>query len=348
MVVMFGCGLDAVDAPPEPPEIEPYDFRCNWCGNSPQLARGGMYYASLFGIQDDMKFSLETIGGRAQIWRADGRPFDLHVEKSRLFGVDQRGTVMEHAGLFDAQIHVLQGGMPVYNIRIGKAREVATVDPKVKVEVYEMFWHPLNGAPEAELCNLPGEQDANGGLRPVDDEIGDLQGMTEFETVLFEGDYIDRVTKRMSTDAEWDPSWFNFGCAGRTLAKMRLLLKTTGSRPQSEPWELRQATLRMLVGDYCGTGVPYTHHGVSLVWDDNRLMRYGRPPISLEAQWTEERALCIDHTRLPYMWDRMVEDDCIPLFCVNTYFDPGSPLPTLEMMLHDFTRGVQVISASWE
>lgn len=344
-VFMFGCGLDAVDAPPEPPpEFTPYDTRCRSleCGNSSEVGRNGLHEASLSGKWDDNKIYLETNEkGRAQIWNAERKPFDLHVERSTISGVNAWGEVIRRDQLIGAEIHVWQSGWPLYNIRIGAWRPFTTRIGTV-IEVYEMYWQPLDGSPEGELCNVP--------AFPRGEE--DLGGMTRFETLVFPGDRINAHAKTMSKDDEWDPDWFNFGCAGRTLAKLKINGQTTEDRlPDRDParpqgWARRQATLKMLVADYCGGGTAYTEHGVPLVWGDGQGMQYRATPVEIEGRWDEKGATCLNRPRLAVhpvpgvdVAAEMMADMCFPRICYEPPPLPPSPGP------EDFRDGAQVVSA---
>jgi hypothetical protein len=99
--------------------------------------------------------------------------------------------------------------------------------------------------------------------------------------------------------------WFTLACAGSAAAKIKLL----GYGPQSQfpgaatpaSPAARQATLKMVTADYCGTGHSYTANGTPLVWankagtvDSSDL----HTPGDVEAIWTTNGALCLDATRI--------------------------------------------------
>ncbi len=115
------------------------------------------------------------------------------------------------------------------------------------------------------------------------------------------GETYDLDTKVVQPDK---PRWLTLACAGSAAAKLRFL----NYGPQSDfdgeghPATVaqRQATLKMLTADYCGTGTSYTANHTPLAWEnaDGTV----QPPYSvgpLEAVWTASGALCLDHTRLP-------------------------------------------------
>jgi hypothetical protein len=62
-------------------------------------------------------------------------------------------------------------------------------------------------------------------------------------------------------------------------------------------WQERQAMLKMLVADYCGTGRAFTVPGEPLLWQSGRIS-YALPPLNLEARWTANGASCLGVPRL--------------------------------------------------
>ncbi|HMG20366.1 MAG TPA: ADYC domain-containing protein, partial [Kofleriaceae bacterium] len=96
-----------------------------------------------------------------------------------------------------------------------------------------------------------------------------------------------------------DDNRFNCGCASHLLAKLRLTRNTIHGQAAGMPqaWERRQATMKMLAADYCGTGEPNTVGGQKLVWKGD-LMRYYRAPVVIEARWDETGATCLTEPRM--------------------------------------------------
>ena len=122
------------------------------------------------------------------------------------------------------------------------------------------------------------------------------------------------------------PGWFTLACAGSAAAKLKLL----GYGPQSKfpgttaPASVaaRQATLKMLTGDYCGLGESYTADGTAVVWEN----REGtvdssnwHTPGEVEAVWDADGALCLGATRLAE-----VDVDCDLPGCDGLDVDDGA------------------------
>lgn len=262
------------------------------CANSPEVLHYGLHEANLFGVPDENGISLE-VGGpkkRAQIWSASGVPYDLYIEKNRFVGISHDGqTKLRGDGLLLAEMHVLKNGVPLYNLTIQRVRKMQfLVGEADRLEAYMLTWHyPGTGLNASKgVCNGPPSRKTK--------ERAELLDMLHDETIIFAGDRIDPET--MTVNDQPDFEWFNFGCAGHTLAKLHLTRNTITSQPVPD-WKARQATLKMLVGDYCGTGVPITESGTPLRWQSD-LMAYFPTPHKIEARWTHLGATCLRKPRL--------------------------------------------------
>jgi hypothetical protein len=129
-----------------------------------------------------------------------------------------------------------------------------------------------------------------------------LDVLTSAVTVMG-GETYDEATKTVVPDQS---GWFTLACAGSAAAKMKLM----GYAPQTElpgtaaPSTVaqRQATLKMITADYCGTGHSYTANGAPIVWQ-NQVGTVDssdwHAPGDIEAVWTAEGASCLGATRLP-------------------------------------------------
>ncbi|HLL25429.1 MAG TPA: ADYC domain-containing protein [Kofleriaceae bacterium] len=117
--------------------------------------------------------------------------------------------------------------------------------------------------------------------------------------VLFEGERIHASTK---TVRDTSSSWINIGCAGTALAKMHLTGHTEASQGVGFSTTIgeRQTMLKMLVGDYCGDGKPFTVQGQKLMWSDDRgtIDMPSYPRSELEAHWTPGGAECLQTPRV--------------------------------------------------
>jgi hypothetical protein len=145
------------------------------------------------------------------------------------------------------------------------------------------------GGPWKNICSHPPGGDA------------DTLGMNRFHVVLFEGDRIDSVAKRVN---RVDNNWFNIGCARHALSKQHLNGHTEAAAHTAPGLFMstlaeRTAHLKMLAGDYCGGGVPLTIAGQPLNYrDDHNWMPYATSTPVLEARWRDSGAVCLNEPRV--------------------------------------------------
>lgn len=292
MTVIAGCaGLEtsAVEQHQGDPECTSY-----LCGNSPEVPYAGYHELNLAGESNAQGITIQTVGGRAAI-RKGLMTYELTVDQSRLRGLDNGVLALTGQDLVGAEIVLLQHGTPLYAIYIEAVRQIAFPFQVGTLETYRFTWHEVGKlpVPDQHLCNGPML------FPPKKEGYEVFLGMEADETLVFEGDRIDADAKTMSQHP--DPDWFNFGCAGRTLAKLHLSGQTCAARgptcTDKAAWRLRQASLKMLVADYCGKGQAFTKPGTPLVWTGGPFY-YAQSPADLEARWTEAGAACIGRPRL--------------------------------------------------
>lgn len=294
------------------------------CANSDEVAHYGIHDLNLRDEANLQGIKILAKNGHAQIFDVHAAAYDLYVEQGRLIGRDQLGNVLEGSALKDATIVLLDKDGPVFDLHVKAVRTmtypVGAPDP---LEVYKLTWnYPGQTAPvEKNMCNYP--------VLPSGDKERDwqqLQGMFPEESLVFAGDRINAYAKTMSRDFEFDRAWFNIGCAGHTIAKLRQTRSTTESQTVTS-WALRQATFKMLVADYCGTGWPFTVAGTPLRWKGGDVS-FATPPQVLEARWSDKGAVCVNEPRLkahpsplfPDIWSS-INVECAPPPCQNMDVD---------------------------
>ena len=152
----------------------------------------------------------------------------------------------------------------------------------------------------------PGSGDQKRTWKPVcsnapQDGSPDLMGMNSFHSVVFEDDKISESAKTVELPTK--KGWFNIGCAGHALAKLHLMGHTQGAQNRypaafKTTTEQRTAALKMIVGDYCGTGYPFSVAGQKLEWiDSTGYMAYGVGG-GIEARWSPKGATCLEKPRV--------------------------------------------------
>lgn len=337
-VVVAACAADVPGSTVTQELVVPTGGPCPrfGCGaNSPVVDTFEIHELSLRPGQQNLQgFEIETpnkvpaLIQRGQIWQ-------LHVQDGRIFGTQKAGAVrLEGQALIGATIPVKRGKQR-YVLEINGVRDMQFfVPPYDRVEAYTLGWREITKDRSQNLCSA---------IKDLEDQaIADPEGlaretlgMAVFESIVFEGDRVDADAKTMAPKA--DDSWFNFGCAGHALAKLRLTHNTVHGQAAGLPraWEQRQATLKMLAADYCGTGLPFTVAGQPLVWRGDQMV-FWRPPRVLEARWNEQGAMCLVEPRLvhptpagarafPDIW-QAIQMFCQPQKCLDLdpYDDDGA------------------------
>lgn len=297
LTVLFAGALGCVDLPADdagaPVGItEQALIDCDtWvCGsNSPYISGLHFHELNTRGLPNAEGFSVISL-------RQGSLDYQLVVERGRILG---RSGSLQIGGqaLVGAEIRV-RLGTKIFAIRItavGSVQTFARINGSTRpLETYQLDTAEVVNAPLTgwrNLCSNPPARD-----NP------DVMGMNVVHAVVFEGERIDRTTKTISTAI--DTSWFNIGCTGHALAKLaangvtesaRLAFGFNTSIPD------RQAFLRMLTADYCGTGRTFTVSGQPLQWIDwHGYTQYVSSPanLALEARWTASGAACINTPRV--------------------------------------------------
>lgn len=210
------------------------------------------------------------------------------------------GTTLRGAQLVGAQILVRDpslSGLPVPVIIAG----------------YEEIPSWAAGAPDVATYALV-YADVNALLGVKNVCVGDItDALTSAATVLG-GETYDLATKTVKPS----PRWLTIACAGSAAAKMRLM----NYGPQSNfdgtgaPASVaqRQATLKMITADYCGTGQSHTQNGTRLYWENaSGTVVSGGAPGQVEAVWTQAGALCLGATRIADVTPACARPSCAGL-----------------------------------
>ena len=255
------------------------------CGtNSPVVEFRSFHELSELGVRN-------AEGYRITGFANAGINYQLDVTDGRLRGV--RGSlVMEGAALAGATIFLDHVSGSRYALHID---EVSNVDAWATIagvpptfETYLVSWAslPLTSTTQwRNLCPSPAHRE-------------DALGLDSHFALVFEGDRIN--AQRKLVGATQDPSWFNIGCAGHALAKLALSGHTHAGNAYgfaTSPLQ-RQAMLKQIVADYCGTGQAFTIAGTPLTWSDAKgYNAFTAADPTLEARWTPNGASCLDTPR---------------------------------------------------
>jgi hypothetical protein len=118
------------------------------------------------------------------------------------------------------------------------------------------------------------------------------------EAIVFTGDRYDAGSKTVIATGAATRGWINIACASTALAKLFLVRHTEASQEVPTTRAERQAMLKMFTADVCGDGTSFTVHGQPLFWSDVKgITRFPDAPMTLEAVWNEQGAVCMEQPR---------------------------------------------------
>ncbi|ACY16627.1 ADYC domain-containing protein [Haliangium ochraceum] len=196
-----------------------------------------------------------------------------------------------------------------------------TIDDEANDTTVEMIIHdysempswttPVYNIPRYVLVSYEEELDR---YHPVCQDAEDPADGTAW-SVLVSGERYSWEEKTITQPAGEARGWFNVACKDNALYKMKFM----GYEPEPQgqaryitsPAQ-RQAALKMLTADYCGTGTSFTETGTPLHWvNDRGWSDNGNPPTStVEALWSKDGALCLDTPRLGAEQLAEIEAEC--------------------------------------
>jgi hypothetical protein len=254
----------------------------------------------------------------------------LNVAGDRLQGI-RGSTVLEGALLIGAYLRVSVSPTTSPTSATGLVSSppppAAATQPIYHLTIvdfaYTGFWtgSATPGVP-VYFFNYSPEGDPNKVTRLCQPTTEDGFGALDGQALMFRGDRYDAVHKTVTETGALD-SWFNVACAGTAVAKMHLLRHTLAGRDPATPGTTvaqRQAVLKMLTADYCGTGMAFTETGHPLLysyyqpsWTRIQPIPFQPwsaldpttppPPVAatLDAIWNQDGAVCLDTARLESM-----------------------------------------------
>jgi hypothetical protein len=221
----------------------------------------------------------------------------IRVDGDEILAIDSHGGVLSGADLVGFKFDVIKAGQTVTVVINGIGSEVLWTMGDDTLVTYALAYEDQNGVAYKNVCA----------------DNSDFPTM-EVATVISG----ERYNFDNKTVLEDQSGWFSIACAGSALAKMKLM-DYTPNNPESTAAQ-RQATIKMITADYCGTGESFTVDGTPLLWQNNggsveyndALLPDGHTPM-LEAIWDENGAVCLNTPRIA---DRdLVNESCLIPFC---------------------------------
>lgn len=143
---------------------------------------------------------------------------------------------------------------------------------------------------------------SSGEVTPVCEEAESIDDDDAW-AVLLSGERYDWPGKSVIASGAQGRDWFNIACVGNGLYKTKLMgydPEPPTASPYTTTADERQAALKMITADYCGTGTSFTASGTALQWRnaDNWSYNSVGSGAALEALWDADGALCLNEPRL--------------------------------------------------
>ena len=258
-------------------------------GNSDVIDNMGLHDLNVKGEVNDTGFRLtKMVKG--------GVVFEPRVYASELYGYEVGGSAyLPPSEVVGAELVVEHDNQLTYLIKIQSIDESeywGTPDSHVvQATSYRLLWKEMKKGKWQNLC-----------VEPPTPGHPDLRGnQPAYNAFLFEGDRIDERYKTFEDKP--DDDWFNIGCMGHALAKLHLTGHTQAAKRQRgfvSDLPERQTFLKMIVGDYCGSGQPFTVAGQPLDYmNASGTVKYASGgPLEIEARWNPDGATCLNKPRV--------------------------------------------------
>jgi hypothetical protein len=271
------------------------------CGaNSPYMVTGE-FVGELHLYAGQSTGQINSHGGQVTGFTAPDGSTDyvVKVEHGRI-SASRGATILEGAALIGGRIAItntMDGNM--VELRIHNHGQVLSwTTPDFPVDRYVL----TNWDPDVQM------------QMPICTEAVNLEEDAAWSVLVSRELYSwgDKVVLETGNNAN---GWFNLTCSGNSLYKMKMM----GYDPDSTPanpfitgWQHRQATVKMLTADYCGTGTAFTADGTSLHWRNQAGWSHNNVPTSarFEAKWGPNGAVCLNEPRLGMSYMQAIQDEC--------------------------------------
>ena len=233
--------------------------------------------------------------------------YKLSVVNDRFVAKGPLGTLQGDALLGGTILIKLRSGLVVPVIIAGNESLPSWAAGAAPVTAYTLVYaDPSNPTGKSNVCS------------------GTLVDPLTAAVTLIGGETYDEAKKTVNTGMT---GWFTLACAGSASAKMKLMNYGPSSdfdgHGHAATPQQRQATLKMITADYCGTGVSYTATGTPLHWANTSGTIAPATDAVLgefEAAWGPQGALCLDTPRRP---DLAAALGCAVPACTAAHLDAG-------------------------
>lgn len=296
------------------------------CGTNTAVINNSMI--ETLNLSDDDGDVYDDSDGRLRIVAVEhetGLPLDLQVQNGEFIGTDLTGARYRGNALIGTRIIFRDlDDLSLHAITIdGFSSITSWTQPVFQVPAYYLSAAQL----DANLVPLS--------TRALCNSSESTPDPSQY-VVLIKGELYDALSKTVLDGSYYgDEQWFNLACKDSALAKMKLLgydpeFTNTAATRQTTPAE-RQATLKMITADYCGTGTSFTAIGEPLIWYNrsNTVVPGSVVAASSEAIWSANGAICLDVAR---------RADSEPDIATRIAAECGAPLPSCTSFLQSWTQ----------
>jgi hypothetical protein len=226
------------------------------------------------------------------------RYLTLDVENGEFIGRDPNDDVVASGEELVGDSFMFSNGIDYWDIKIAGYTDALEYWGNVAgatLSAYRLQYRRRGGRLEwKDLCKDP--------VSVRSDPNWLAAGGYETYAILIPGERYDAkaITVRQDAPAE---NWVTIACAGTGLAKM-MLMGYNPMIPEGDAyhttWEERQATIKMITADVCGSGNPFTIPGRRLLWANDAGWHTvdNNDVDTVEAVWAKDGALCLDTPRL--------------------------------------------------
>jgi hypothetical protein len=321
-IAMAGCGFES-SGPETGTSDEPIGTDCSlWSCNSNSATVDALPFHDLdLSGREPNDAGLYYVGFEMP---GPKRGVELVVKRDRLIAIDAQGVEYTGAQLIGSYLR-MKNDRSEFAVRIADVGSTTFWVGRGRVPTYTFEFAAVpGGAPPGdnkEFVHVCGTNPPYDG--PPDPE---WRGIDRAVALVFEGDRYDARRKTVSDDVG---AWFNIACAGSAPAKMHLLRHTAAGRTARYDTRVRdrQAMLKMITDDICGTGLSFTRDGEIVSYmDRGRWHPFDLATVgTLESIWTEDGAVCLDEPRRAAedasVWGQISAECAPPPLCKDVVAD---------------------------
>lgn len=233
--------------------------------------------------------------------------YSLTAARGHLLAIDENGSgadsnILQGEALIGSTIVLEDSAQTEHQIRIAdyKLFDVEPWHADLTMHGYRLQARDNNGV-FVDLCATP----ANG--------LGAVYANIDKFSLVVTDEFFNAKAEVMA-----QPGAFQFACPGQALSKMKWMGYSRDIPEESAFFttpEQRQATVRMIIADYCGDGNAYTVSGQAVYWQNSSAwisVAGAETEVEVEARWNADGAICVTTPRYVPRSNIVCDDRVIP------------------------------------